>query len=203
MDSSPYSVQGRRSTCRRVWGDEAGTDAGLRDHLRWEGGETRRVLLLWMRVHRPHQVQPIKLTRAELDLFGDFLTDLNQAHLLLFRKVDEPALDRQILGLRVSAAAFLRAARFRHGFLHHRLTRLGIDLLLEHSEELALCLVEPLILAAVQTSDEISQPVLRSIRTKMGDLRVFPAARQLVTRFCFYFVFFFSRFCFFFTNFYL
>jgi hypothetical protein len=109
-------------------------------------------------------VQPIKLAWAELDLFGELLADLND------RNVDEPPSDRQVLGLRVSAAAFFLAARLRRGCQLQRLSGLGIRLLLEDSEQLTLRLVEPLILGTVQGSDEIAQPVLRSIRTKVGDL---------------------------------
>lgn len=94
---------------------EAGTDAGVRDHLRRQWREEGRVRAGRACVDGPHQMQHVQLTGPVLELFGDFLPDAHEPGLLLLGQIDHLANHRQVFGLRLSATAFLLVAGARAG----------------------------------------------------------------------------------------
>lgn len=138
--------------------DEAGTEAGLRDHLRRQGRDDGRVRAGRAGVHRAHQVQHVQLTRHAFQLFGDFFAKAHQPRLLLLGQIDDFAHDAQTLRFRVAPAAFLLGcagrASSRLGDQHADLT------LIEHPEQQALRLVELFIFRPVNASQKILKFVI-------------------------------------------
>ena len=93
--------------CNNNMSQEAGTDAGLGDHLRGQGRHDGSMGTLTAGIHRSDDLAPEEQAGPVLNLLGDLLADLHQSCFLLLGKIDQFTMDRQILWRSSPATALL------------------------------------------------------------------------------------------------